>query len=320
MKLNEWLDTWINGYLKHNLKLKSMDTYMGHIKYHIKPQLGYYELDELSPKILQGFVLHLLENGNAKTNTPLSNNTVASIVNVLKQAIHEANILEITKTDYTKSIKLPPQEATKVTAFEKSEQEKIESFCINHKKANYIGIIVCLYTGIRIGELLALTWEDIDFKNGYMNINKTLHQTLIDGKFKIVIDTPKTKNSCRIIPIPRPLLQLLKNAKKKSTSQYIITTKENKMVGTRSYQKTFERILKNLNIPYKNFHALRHTFATRALEFGIDVKTVAELLGHKNPMVTLQRYAHSLLSYKIEIMNKFCKTLFLSKSPSLSVN
>ena len=81
------------------------------------------------------------------------------------------------------------------------------------------------------------------------------------------------------------------------------------MVGTRSYQRTFERILNKLNIPYKNFHSLRHTFATRALEFGMDVKTVSEILGHKNPMITLQRYTHSLMSYKTDMMNKFGKLL-----------
>ena len=81
------------------------------------------------------------------------------------------------------------------------------------------------------------------------------------------------------------------------------------MVGTRSYQRTFERILNKLNIPYKNFHSLRHTFATRALEFGMDVKTVSEILGHKNPMITLQRYTHSLMSYKTDMMNKFGKLM-----------
>ena len=88
-----------------------------------------------------------------------------------------------------------------------------------------------------------------------------------------------------------------------------ITTKNNGMVGTRSYQRTFERILNKLDIPYKNFHSLRHTFATRALEFGMDVKTVSEILGHKNPMITLQRYTHSLMSYKTDMMNKFGKLL-----------
>lgn len=309
MKLNEWLDTWTSKYLKYNVKHRSLSTYKGLIENHIKPILGNYELEELTPQVLQDFVLEKLERGNLKNGKPLANNTVIVIVNVLKQAIQEANLLEITTRDSTKSIKMPSQEETQVTAFEKWEQEKIEKYCLNNKKTNYIGIVICLYTGIRIGELLALTWDDIEFNKGYMNINKSAYQGKVDDKIQILVDTPKTKNSFRIIPIPKQLLEILKKIKKKSTSKYVITTRTNGMVGTRSYQKTFERILKHLEIPYKNFHSLRHTFATRALEFGMDVKTVSELLGHKNAMITLQRYTHSLLSYKTEMMNKFGKLL-----------
>lgn len=308
MKLNEWLDIWMTKYVKHTVKLRTYNIYGQLIEKHIKPKLGEYELDELTAEVLQDFVLEKLENGNLKNGKALSNNSVIVITNVLKQAISEANLFEITNKNNTKKIKMPMQEETKVTAFEKWEQDKLEKYCLN-SKPNYIGIVICLYTGLRIGELLALTWDDIDFANGLMTISKTAYQAKQEDKIKIVVDTPKTKNSIRVIPIPKQLMEILKSVKKKSTSKYVITTNKNKMVGTRSYQKTFERILKKLNIPYKNFHSLRHTFATRVLEFGMDVKTVSELLGHKNPMITLQRYTHSLMSYKTEMMNKFGKLL-----------
>ena len=109
--------------------------------------------------------------------------------------------------------------------------------------------------------------------------------------------------------MPKTLLAKLKEIKKKSKNEHIISTNKNTVVDTRSYQKTYERILKKLNIPYKNFHSLRHTFATRAVELGIDVKSLAEIMGHKNPTVTLQRYTHSLLSYKTDMMNKLGKML-----------
>ena len=104
-------------------------------------------------------------------------------------------------------------------------------------------------------------------------------------------------------------MDVLKKIKKHSTSPYVITTKKNGIAGTRSYQRTYEKILQRLGIPYKNFHCLRHTFATRAVEMGMDIKTLSEILGHKNPMITLQRYTHSLMSYKTEMMNKLGKYL-----------
>lgn len=180
---------------------------------------------------------------------------------------------------------------------------------MNSKKQNHIGIVICLYTGLRIGELLALTWDDIDFANGLMKVDKEAYKIKQNGVWHTIIDKPKTKSSIRVIPLPKTLLSKLKDIKKKSKNEHIISTRENKVVDTRSYQKTFERILRKLNIPYKNFHSLRHTFATRAVELGIDVKSLAEIMGHKNPTVTLQRYTHSLLSYKTDMMNKLGKML-----------
>ena len=309
MKLKDWLDTWMNKYVKHTVKIRTYNTYLQFIEKHINPKLGDFELEELSPQVLQEFVLEKLEKGNLKTGKKLANNTVIVMTNILKQAIEEANILEITNKNSCKKIKMPLQEETKVCAFEKSEQDKIEKYCLSSKKSNHIGIVICLYTGLRIGELLALTWDDIDFNRNYMTISKSAFQGKQNDKITIIVDTPKTKNSNRVIPLPKQLVDILKKIKKKSTSKYVITTKNNGMVGTRSYQRTFERILNKLDIPYKNFHALRHTFATRALEFGMDVKTVSEILGHKNPMITLQRYTHSLMSYKTDMMNKFGKLL-----------
>jgi integrase len=309
MKFKNWLDIWTSNYIKYSVKMRTLNIYCDLIKNHIKPVLGEYELEDLNPQVLQDFVLEKLERGNLKTGKKLANNTVIVITNIVKQAINEANNLEITSKNSTKKIKMPLQEEKKVTAFEKCEQNKIEKYCLSCNKPNYVGIIICLYSGLRIGELLALTWDDINFVNSYMTISKSAYQGKQNDKISIIVDTPKTKNSNRIIPLPKQLMYILKSIKKKSTSNYVITTKHNTMVGTRSYQKSFERMLNKLDIPYKNFHSLRHTFATRALEFGMDIKTVSEILGHKNPIITLQRYTHSLMSYKTEMMNKLGKML-----------
>lgn len=309
MKLNEWLDIWLTKYVKHAVKTKTLYNYGQIAKNHIVPFLGDYDLEELTPLVLQDFLVNLLERGNIKTGGPLANNSVNVVLNVLKHAISKANFFGVTQTDFSRFIRAPFMLPSKVTAFERSEQEKLEKYCLSNKKQNYLGVVICLYTGLRIGELLALTWEDIDLKSGIMTISKTAYQMRLNGKLTICVDTPKTKTSNREIPLPNCILGVLRVAKKKSKSQFVITTKNNTMVGTRSYQKTFELIQKKLGIPRKNFHALRHTFATRALEIGMDVKTVAEILGHKNPIITLSRYAHSLMSHKRSMMNKLGKNM-----------
>lgn len=309
MKLNEWLDIWLNKYVKHTVKLRTLERYKYNVEKHINPEIGDYDLNNLSASVLQDFVLKKLESGNLKTGGQLANNSVIGIVNIIKAALSQAVSFEIIQKEYSNKIKLPAPTEKPVNAFEKQEQQKIEQYCLNSKKQNHIGIVICLYTGLRIGELLALTWDDIDFANGLMKVDKEAYKIKQNGVWHTIIDKPKTKSSIRVIPLPRTLLSKLKDIKKKSKNEHIISTRENKVVDTRSYQKTFERILRKLNIPYKNFHSLRHTFATRAVELGIDVKSLAEIMGHKNPTVTLQRYTHSLLSYKTDMMNKLGKML-----------
>ena len=309
MKLKEWLDIWLNKYTKFAVKLRTYERYRYIIEKHINPKLGEFNLDDLSAVTLQDYVLSELESGNLISSKGLANNSVIGIVNVLKSALKLAKSLEISVLDNSNKIKLPMATEKPVTAFEKWEQEKLEKYCLSSNKTNYLGIVICLYTGIRLGELLALTWNDIDFKSGIMTISKTAYRIKQNGNPQVVIDKPKTKNSSRLIPLPKQLLEILKRAKRISKSDFVLSTRTGGIVGTRAYQKTYERILKKLDIPYKNFHSLRHTFATRAIEMGMDVKTLSEILGHKNPVITLQRYTHSMLSYKTEMMNKMGKML-----------
>lgn len=119
------------------------------------------------------------------------------------------------------------------------------------RKRNYIGIVICLYTGIRLRELLALTWDDIDFNSNLLTINKTSYSAKVNGKTQIIVDKPKTKKFNRVIPLPNTLVKLLKIIKKESNSKYVITTRNLRMVGNRSYQRTFKFILKKVNVPYE---------------------------------------------------------------------
>ncbi len=308
MKLNQFMNIWLNKYVKHTIKFRTYYNYQNIIDNHINPILGNYELKDLSSSLIQDFIIQKLENGNLKNGDSLAYNTINAIFTVLKQVLKCAyNLEEITK-DITDRITLPPAKEKRIEVFDINEQKKLEKYCLTHK-SNYFGIILCLYTGMRIGELLALKWDDLDLNKRLLNINKSVCTLKINGKYTFYVDTPKTKSSVRIIPIPKQLIFYLKRIKHNSNSDFVITTRYNTMVGTRSYQKTYANTLKKLGITYRNFHSLRHTFATRALELGIDVKSLSEILGHKSAVTTLNRYSHSLLSYKCEMMNKLGKNI-----------
>lgn len=148
------------------------------------------------------------------------------------------------------------------------------------------------------------------FHRGVISVIKSCHDGRNEnGEFARIVDTPKTKTSEREIPIPKQLISYLRNAKNDSKSNYVVASDSDRLISVRAYQRRFELLLKKLNIPYRCFHSLRHTFATRALECGMDVKTLSEILGHKNTNITLNRYVHSLPDHKREMMNRLGKLL-----------
>lgn len=298
MKYNEWLDEWLALYVKPSAKEQTCDKYFAQVKNHIAPKLGDNDMDELTAVVLQKFVVDLIDNG-------LAANTVNGIISVIKCSLKRAAALGITNVQGMDAIVRPKVNEKQVECFTIGEQRKIENYISASKKGKLFGIVLCLYTGLRIGELLALTWKDVDFANGILLISKSCHDCWNNGKYKKITETPKTKNSKRYIPLPKVLLAKLKALYKQSDSTYVICGKNKEFgIQVRSYQKTFEKVLEKLGIAHKGFHALRHTFATRALEVGMDVKTLSEIMGHGNPTITLKRYAHSLLEHKTEMMNR----------------
>lgn len=302
MKYKEWLEEWLTLYVKPVAKERTYEKYRAQVRNHIAPKLGEYELEELTAQVLQKFTVELTDAGFAS-------NTVNSIISVIKSSVKRAVILGITTVQCTDAIVRPKTKEKQVECFSKDEQRKIERYITESGKDKLFGILLCLYTGLRIGELLALTWKDIDLNRGVMSISQSCRDTWKNGKYLKICETPKTDNAYRVVPIPKTLLPKMKELRRKSDCEYIISGKSEYGAEVRSYQKTFEGLLQRLNIPHKGFHALRHTFATRALEVGMDVKTLSEILGHGNPAITLKRYAHSMLEHKTEMMNRVGKLL-----------
>ena len=303
-----WLKEWLTHYIKPSSKQRTFEQYSKAAQIHILPNLGDFKLTDLTPFVLQKFITGLTENGNKRTGKGLSPNFVKTILSIVRNSLKTAHLVGYLPEYSANKIKCPRSREKQVECFSAGEQKKIEEAALSAKKDKYRGIILCLYTGLRIGELLALTWNDIDFEKSILSVTKTCHDGNENGKHLRIIDTPKTENSRRQIPLSKMLVKMLKEMKKNSKCKFVIADGE-KPVFIRSYQRTFELLLKKLGLSHKGFHSLRHTFATRALECGMDVKSLSEILGHKNATITLNRYAHSLWEHKAEMMNKLSKML-----------
>lgn len=308
MKYENWLNEWLTNYIKPSSKRRTYEQYSKAVKIHILPNLGDLKLPDITPYILQKFISGLTENGNKRTGKGLSPNYIKTILSIVQNSLKTAQRTGYLKEYSANEIKRPKPKEKQVECFTLYEQKKIEKAVLDAKKDKYRGIILCLYTGLRIGELLALKWRDIDFEKNILSVTKTCRDGSENGKHVRFLDTPKTENSRREIPLSKTLIKMLKEIKRKSKCEFIIADGK-KPVFVRSYQRTFELLLKKLELKHKGFHSLRHTFATRALECGMDVKTLSEILGHKNATITLNRYVHSLWEHKSEMMNKLGKLL-----------
>ena len=304
MTYKNWLNIWLENYIKPSSKERTYIRYGQLIRTHIAPKIGETDVNDLTPIVLQSFVTELLNGGNEKTGKGLSANTVNAVISVMQNSLRTAHLLGYAKEYTANMIKRPKLKERKIECFTLAEQKKIETAVFESKKTKLFGIVLCLYSGLRIGELIALQWKDIDLAKGLLTVSRSCHDT----SSGIVFDEPKTATSRRIIPLPKQLLPKLKSIKKSSNSDFVVSAGGN-AVSVRSYQRSFELLLKRLNIGHRGFHSLRHTFATRALECGMDVKTLSEILGHKNPTITLNRYAHSLLEHKSAMMNRLGKLL-----------
>ena len=309
MKYKEWLNDWLELYEKETVKPRTYKQYEDVINKRLIPTFGEFEMEDLTPIKLQRYIVELSKVGNTKTGKGLAPNSVNCIIMVLHSSLTMAYVLGLTNEIHVNKIKRPKTIEKPIESFTQEEQKKIESAVLSDKRDKMFGIILCLYTGLRIGELLALEWSDIDLTKSELYVSKTCYDGRDEnGKSIRIIGTPKTESSKRIIPIPKQLIPHLRNIKKRSSSKYVVG-KGDSIITIRSYQRSFELLLKKQKIPHHGFHALRHTFATRAIECGMDVKSLSEILGHKNPTITLNRYVHSFMEHKREFMNRLGKFL-----------
>ena len=289
---------------KQYVKRSTYSAYSLLVNNHLIPAFaGAYDVTE---DMVQSFVFTKLEQG-------LSQKSIKDILIVLKMILRFAvkqGFMQHREID----VKFPTErERQELEVLSRSSQKQIMEYVQRHFTFMNLGIYICLCAGLRIGEVCALVWDDIDVESGVINVSKTIQRIyVIEGGEKhteVIIDTPKSKNSIREIPIARDLLKMIKPFKKVVNGRFYVLTNSAQPTEPRTYRNYYKRLMKQLDMPKLKFHGLRHSFATRCIESKCDYKTVSVLLGHSNISTTLNLYVHPNMEQKKKCVEQMFKTL-----------
>lgn len=294
--LKDWVTEWL-CYKKHYVKESTYANYLVLIQNHILPRLGDCLIEELDSKTVQQQVSYWSDAGRLDGKGGLSQKTIKDMVNVLKMCLR----------DYAKmnNCSMPVLEVeypvvktvNKRNVLSREQQEYLLEKIRGNLEYESLGYALSLYSGIRIGELCALQWEDIDMGKRAITINKTLQRIYLKdmprrkGRTKITITSPKSVKAIREIPISDALYELMKRKYCEDEKAYLLTGTK-KYIEPRLYRRHYADFLNENQAEYIRFHGLRHTFATRCIESGADYKVVSELLGHASVNLTLNLYVH----------------------------
>lgn len=236
----------------------------------------------------------------------LSPKTVRDIVTKLKEIINFYEEEHNTKLNI-KKMSLPKMNKKEIQILSNKEKQKLEKYCIEQNSLKSLGILICLNTGLRVGEVCALRWENVDFETRRIHVEKTIERIYSkeENKTIVIIDTPKSITSVRTIPINSKLYNILKQIRGKSKkTDFVLTGSSEHYVEPRNYQYHFKEILKRNKVKKYKFHTLRHTFATNCIEAGMDIKSLSEILGHADVSITLNIYVHSSDKAKRKYLEK----------------
>ena len=282
--------------IRPRLKESSEANYRMKAEKHIIPAFGKMKCCLLKSNDVYKFIESKLKSG-------LSARYVSDIIVLLKSIFRYASrVYGIANS--LEGIVMPKRTKPEIVLLSKSEQSRLMAYLNGGFDLNALGIALSLHTGIRIGELCALQWKDIDLANRTITVRKTVQRIKNYGgksKTKLVITEPKSASSVRVIPIPDCLVAMLEKFRD-SADKYVLSGKYSP-VEPRTVQYRFAAALKKANLPSVHFHSLRHAFATNCIALGFDVKTLSEILGHSSVEITLNRYVHSSLDRKRACMD-----------------
>ena len=289
---------------KQYVKRSTFAAYTLLIENHILPSFG--EMALVEEQDVQTFVFRKLNEG-------LSHKTIKDILIVLKMILRFG--VKNQMTEYRQiDIKFPTErDKHSIDILSRSHQKQIMEYIRLHFTFKNLGIYICLSAGMRIGEICALTWDDLDVENGIIHVRKTIQRIYVIEEHRkyteVILDTPKTKNSIREIPMTKNLLKMIRPIKKIVNGNFYVLTNEPKPTEPRTYRNYYKQFMQSLGLPLMKFHGLRHSFATRCIESKCDYKTVSVLLGHSNISTTLNLYVHPNLEQKKLCMEQMSRLL-----------
>ncbi len=297
----EWASKWMQD-KKDYVKESTYANYSVVMTNHLLPAFSKYKLQDITNNVVQEQVLLWMKTGRINKKGGLSEKTVKDMIVVLKNCLRDWS--EFTSHSYDEiHIRYPSKvKSQKNHTLSKDEMKYMLEKIFAENNYEALGYAISLYTGMRIGEICALQWKDVDLENKLLHVNKTLQRIYIkdfDGgsTSKVIIASPKSQKSVRDIPICSSLFSLLEQLNCDDCENYILTGTKN-FIEPRAYRKHYEAFLKRNNIRHINFHGLRHTFATSCIESGADCKVVSELLGHASVNTTLNLYVHPRMEDK----------------------
>lgn len=294
--------SWIDE-KKQYVKLSTICVYQTILQGHLNP---YFKGSEkITEEAVQAFVLEKLKEG-------LSQKSVKDMVVVIKMIAHFAQkkkLMEVEMLDITFPANKP---AKKIEVMSKAEEKRLISYLKDNFNFENLGILICLQTGLRIGEICGLRWGDTDLETNEIAVNRTIERIYLnkpEKKTELIISEPKTSNSKRRIPICSSLMKLLKPLKRVTNDSFYVVTNDRNPMEPRVYRKHFNKLLKEQGFQKIKFHGLRHTFATRCIESKADYKTVSSILGHASITTTLNLYVHPNNEEKKKCIDKMMKAV-----------
>lgn len=286
------------------LKASSLNKYDDLLRCYILPEFGEREFSEITNQNIIDFASTLLTNGGVKRQG-LAPSTVAEVMSTM-------NSIRVYALRREHAVSFSPEcvsikrEQKEIRVFSLEEQSCLLDYLLENMTPITLGIVLCFFTGIRVGELCALSWDDFSIPEKKMRIHKTMQRIRVDGlekrKTTVRILEPKSACSIRTIPLPDVIVGLLEEFYTPGT--FFLTCDKERFIEPRTMQNHLKAALSSCDIADANFHAIRHTFATRCIEKGFDVKSLSEILGHASVSITMNRYVHPTMALKSENMNR----------------